>query len=356
VLALLATVLIVAYTIIPGVVFRVAFSFWVPLKAFDRTRTQELAYSVVVCVLPFLASWILVYTTPLGRWPFPFVDTWELRCEDYQTVLLACFAEPLAASKDAIWNASLRAAQRQSRMWTWFMTLVIAEGFILGLVASRWGTIQPRLRLQWPMVEGRLTRLLLAYISEWHVLLTDFLFPKTKIHVDLMTTDDRLFRGEALSYTRDRDGKLTGIYLDHAERYDRKGLEKDRDQHVQKPLDQYWKPIGERLYVFADNILSLNIRPEATVDSVRKDIDDLEVVKEARPGAEIEVTVKAVGDIQLEPTPLVATATVGPAPPVSSPEASGAPVETAAVAPSGESTGAPSPPAPTIPPNPSDER
>ncbi|PYQ54679.1 MAG: hypothetical protein DMF78_04975 [Acidobacteria bacterium] len=62
-LALFASIVVVSYLIVPGVLSRILFSVFIPLRAFDRTRTQELAYSTVVCARPFVLSIALVWHT-----------------------------------------------------------------------------------------------------------------------------------------------------------------------------------------------------------------------------------------------------------------------------------------------------
>lgn len=298
--ALLLSVLIVAFIIFPGVVFRVAFSIFVPLKAFDRTRTQELAYSAVVCVVPFLVALYLVHHTRFGSWPLSFSDTWAQGEADYKTVLLSCFGEPFASSRDEFWGAALRSSMRLGRLLSWYAAFVAIEAVALGFVASRWGELQPKLASK-PWADRLFTRLLLRNVSEWHVLLTSFLFPGTTMHADVLTVEDHLYQGDVFDYTRDSEGKLTGIYLNNAQRYDRTGLLADRAAGDKtKALADYWKPIhGSRLFVFADKISTLNIRPQTTLAAAEL------LAKELDPDA--VVTVKAVE----EPAP--------PEPPLSPP-------------------------------------
>ena len=247
--------------------FRVGFSLFVPLKAFDRTRTQELAYSVVVCVLPFFVALWLVQHTRVGWWPFPFPDTWACRDADYKAVLLACFGDRFAGSADELWSAAMRSCRRQGRLLFWYSGLVAVEAFTLGLIASKWGTIQPKLIRR---ADRLLTPILLENISEWHVLLTNFLFPGTTIHVDVLTSDDHLYQGTVLDYTRDLEGKLAGIYLENAERYDRTGLLADREKGKARRTDEYWRSIpGSRLFIFADKLCTLNIRPQTTLAAAK---------------------------------------------------------------------------------------
>jgi len=59
-IALLVSLLLVAYIVAPGVIFRVVFSIFVPLRAFDRTRNQEFSYSVAVCLLPLALANVFV--------------------------------------------------------------------------------------------------------------------------------------------------------------------------------------------------------------------------------------------------------------------------------------------------------
>jgi hypothetical protein len=303
VLALLASLLVVAYLVVPGVVFRAVFSLFVPLRAFDRTRTQEFAYSAVVCTLPFILAIVLVWYTSLGLWPFRFPDTWAQRNADYKTVLLASFAEPFAGSGNDFWNAAIRSGRRHVRVLFWYMSLVSLEALLLGYVASKWGVFQPKLAA-WPQTDRLLTRLLLANVSEWHVLLTNFLFPGTTIHADVLTVEDRLYRGEILDYTRNREGNLTGIYLNNAERYDRAGLLADREKHTAKTNAEYWKAIpGRRLFIFTDKLFTLNIRPQTTLAAARE-----LVVLQLGPNADVTVEPVAEASPQGSPAPTATTA------------------------------------------------
>lgn len=287
-LALLASLLLVAYVIVPGVVFRVVFSWFVPLRAFDRTRTVEFAYSAVVCALPFAAALVVVHHTGLGRWPWSFQDTWIQGAADYKTILLSCFSEPFASPRDEFWNTAVRSSKRLSRLLFWYSALVVIEASALGFLASKWGAIQPKLaKHAW--ADRLFTRILLRNISEWHVLLTNFLFPGTTIHVDVLTTDDHLYQGDVLDYTRDRDGNLTGIYLDNAQRYDRTGLLTDRAVEKAKPSAEYWRVIpGKRLFIFADKISTLNVRPQTTMAAAS------ELARQLDPAA--TVTVRSVAE------------------------------------------------------------
>jgi hypothetical protein len=286
VLALLASVLVVAYLVIPGALFRTAFSFFVPLRAFDRTRTQEFEYSVAVCVAPLaLALGLVWFVGPFGRHPMSFPDSWAQRTDDYRTLLLNLYSDKFdLTTPDACWAAISRVARRQGRLLFWYYVLTALEGLIVGGLAARWGTIQPRLPKGG--LRDRLgARFLLRNINEWHVLLTDFMFPGTTMHVDVMAAEDRLYRGRVLSHTVNKDGSLTGLYLTDAQRYNRRGYVADTERGTARSRESYWTSIpGNRLFIFGDKLVSLNIRPETTFEAAVGLARDLR--------ADIEVTVE----------------------------------------------------------------
>ncbi len=68
-IALVAGFLLVAYLLAPGAIYRVTFSFYISSKRFQRTRTEEIVFSVLVTLIPFLLTWILLLHTPLGSYP-----------------------------------------------------------------------------------------------------------------------------------------------------------------------------------------------------------------------------------------------------------------------------------------------
>jgi hypothetical protein len=309
VLALLASVLVLSYLLIPGVLFKVGFSWFVPLRAFDRTRAQELAYSSSVCFLPLLIAVLLVWYTSAGQHPFAFPDDWSQRDADYRTLFLTSFSDQYASRPDELWGALTRVCRRHGRLLFWYYLLVVFEAALSGSVASRWGRIQPRVTRG-----GRLDRagdrLLLRNISEWHVLLTNFLFPGTTMHVDVMTAEDRLFRGEVLTHTVDRDGNLTGLYLNNSERFNRRTYlsaaeAAERSGAPRPKSSDYWTPIpGDRLFVFGDKLLSLNIRPQTTIEAAAEIARQLD--------ATAKVTVEQEPPGPTGPDPAAPRSTIGP--------------------------------------------
>jgi hypothetical protein len=68
-LALVAGFFLVSYLLAPGAIYRLAFSFYIPSKRFQRSRTEEIIFSVFAVLLPFLGTWLLLCHTPVGTHP-----------------------------------------------------------------------------------------------------------------------------------------------------------------------------------------------------------------------------------------------------------------------------------------------
>ncbi len=67
-IALLTTLFLIFYILIPGILFRFAASFSaVKLKSFQRTRTQEATFAVAVALLPFAITAVGVWHLPVMR-------------------------------------------------------------------------------------------------------------------------------------------------------------------------------------------------------------------------------------------------------------------------------------------------
>lgn len=61
-IALVASGLLVLYLLTPGIIFRVVFSLYIPLKEFQRTKTQQLTFAALTSLAPLLLaiklSWV----------------------------------------------------------------------------------------------------------------------------------------------------------------------------------------------------------------------------------------------------------------------------------------------------------
>ncbi len=292
-LALLASALFLAYFVVPVVLFRLVFGLFLPLKALDQTRTQDqLAHYVIVCAGPFILTLLLVSDASSRFGPTSFSDSWQQREADYSAIVLACFSDEFRGEPATLWGAARRTYERQERNLLWYLLLVAIEATVLGAITSRWGRIRAG---GWLKRRKKLRRalesVLLGNVSEWHILLTNSLFPGQTMHIDLLTTDDHLYQGDVLSYTKDEQGKLTGIYLSNAQRFSRSRLLADRQAGKMLATASYWVTIpGERLYVLADRLSSLNVRPRIPPDQATAAVHGLAQGIGRQIGAKVDVS------------------------------------------------------------------
>jgi hypothetical protein len=279
-IALVTTYFLVFYILIPGVIFRFLTSWFVPLKLFERTRTQEATFAVTVAIIPFVATLYGVWHIPVVRHdPFPVAEgtSSELR-QDYRRVAslftssdaskLLSFSSPSgpAAANDANWSSLNRVLRRQGRFLTWYFALICFEGACFGLLARSYGDWQNDAR-RYRFRLWLIRTFILPNISEWHLLLTSFNWPnkdKIVVSVDILQNDGLLYQGRVADYFIDSDGKLTGILLEHVNRFDRDAFHAAQSATgVEQPISSaaFWKSIpGSRFYIGQGSISNLNVR------------------------------------------------------------------------------------------------
>jgi hypothetical protein len=283
-IALVTTLLLVFYLLIPGILFRFGTSFsTVKLKSFQRTRTQEATFATSVALLPFLLAFFGVRFVPVMRdHPVSVTEvTAAQRLEDYHRLgamlmvsdfskLTGCDAsgKPCAGA-DAYWSAMDRVMRRQGRLLSWYFLFVFAEGWAFGLFASKYG--------DWRYAKGKRYRLLLRLyawftrkfvlpnLSEWHVLLTGFNWPKGALVVaDVLQTDGHLYRGRVEDYFVDAEGKFTGLLLRDVDRFDLHTYRRTQEASASPETlasENFWKPIpSATFYIAQSSISNLNIR------------------------------------------------------------------------------------------------
>lgn len=136
-------------------------------------RINNLA-GVNVAAIPLTMAYLSVWTIlPLQRHPFYFPDSFELRRQDYKVLAAAFYSEEKFKNYDKeFWSALSRSSRRQGRLIAWYYPLVILEGLSFGWLATNYGKLK-RNKIYSLLAD----RLLLPNISEWHVLLTAFVFP-----------------------------------------------------------------------------------------------------------------------------------------------------------------------------------
>ena len=294
-IALVTTFFLVFYILIPGALFRFATSFsTVRLKSFQRTRTQEATFAVAVALLPFALALIGVWTLPLLRHhPFPIREgTLAERRQDYRRVgemlltsdlakLAACNPAAPCPAVQAYWSSLDLILRRQARFLSWYFLFTFAEGLAFGLFASKYGdwraTAQNRHNPLIGLYSWFTRKFVLPNISEWHVLLTGFNWPRGVLVVaDVLQSDGHLYRGRVEDYFVDPDGKFTGILLRNVDRFDLYTYRRAQETSVNPQTlasENFWKTIpSENFYIAQTAISNLNIRFAPGGDSKLEDV------------------------------------------------------------------------------------
>jgi hypothetical protein len=256
-IALVAGFLLVAYLLAPGAIYRLTFSFYISSKRFQRTRTEEIVFSVLVTVIPFLLTWILLLHTPLGS--YPSIHSTVGKSEAYRSILASLVSDTTHGSPTLI-DAYLRVAAEQSRFVALLWLLCAVEGWLLGCIIRSYGDYPDG-----SFLRAFCDRFLLKNVSEWQILFTTLSLrsddPRTVVEIDALSTLNVLYRGRLVNWFTDQDGKLEGIFLINAQRFRRDQIARDRAANIYKENEKYWTPVpGSNLYLAAANLANYNIR------------------------------------------------------------------------------------------------
>jgi hypothetical protein len=256
-IALVAGFLLVAYLLAPGAIYRLTFSFYISSKRFQRTRTEEIVFSVLVTIVPFLLTWILLLHTPLGA--YPTIHSSIEKREAYRSVLSALVSDTTHGSP-ALISAYLRAAAEQGRFVALLWLLCAIEGWQTGRVIRSYGDYPDG-----SFLRAFCDRFLLKNVSEWQVLFTTLSLrsddPRTVVEIDALSTLNVLYRGRLVNWFTDQDGKLEGIFLINAQRFRRDQIARDRANNIIKKNEDYWAAVpGSNLYLVASSLTSYNVR------------------------------------------------------------------------------------------------
>ncbi len=190
-----------------------------------------------------------------------------------------------SGATDVNWRAVNRVLRRQARFLTWYFAFIAVEGFCFGMLARKYGDWQgdpKRYRSGLWLIRT----FVLPNISEWHLLLTSFNWPKKEgidVSVDILQNDGNLYQGRVADYFIDSDGKLTGILLENVNRFDREAHNVAmKTSTAELPISSaaFWRTIpGSRFYIGQSSISNLNVRFVArnqTLISVAEKILDAE--------------------------------------------------------------------------------
>lgn len=282
-LALLTTYFIVAYILIPGILFRFPASLFVRLRLFQLTRTQEATFGVAVSLLPFVLALVLVWHAPVAR-SYPFRQpegTFAAYKEDYRRVMTLALSADAAKMLEAedghpsVYAVALNSNEhRQLRFLSWYYLLTMVEGGLFGFMARRYGDWSA-----WGPYNWFARKIMLPRISEWQLLLTDFTFPKRPkrvVYADVLS-GKHLYRGRVEDYFLNLSGELSGILLNKVERFRREQYEEARSRiaagvppgtvgvesvgGAEVDPDNFWAKIpGANFYIPAKSIANLNVR------------------------------------------------------------------------------------------------
>jgi hypothetical protein len=306
-IALITTYFLIFYILVPGALFRFFTSWFVPLKLFERTRTQEATFAVAVALLPFALALFGVWYLPVMK-DRPFSvggESYSDRRQDYHRVVgiltssdasRLLTGNPLStspASNQDNWHSLNRVLRRQARFLAWYFLITACEGLLFGFLAGRYG--------DWKIIEGSTAqrrppplirfynwvapRLILPNISEWYMLLTNFTWPKREeifVRADILQSDGNLYQGRVADYFIDSAGKLTGILLEHVSRFDRQGyIDAKGDSKASEfvAATDFWKNIpSQNFYISQGSISNLNVRfvprDETLISLAEKILDD----------------------------------------------------------------------------------
>jgi hypothetical protein len=267
-LAFLASFVLIAYVLIPGTLYRTVFSFFIPPRYFQRTKADEIRFAVLASVLPFFFALLIMSATDHPR---GVPDSFEQRRLDNLTVVAGAYSEQVFRQDPShFWEAFNRVMRRQTRLLAWYYLGLAVEAMLLGAASRRLWRFLGKAYLRWIAEQ-----FLVPQISEWYLLLTPATFPPKpalNVQLDLLTSDDHLYRGLVVpgSYFLDKEGMLTGVMLKQARRFDRRKYLQDEMDPGSPKAERYWKEIpGHNLFVPYKTILSLNIRyePKLSVDA-----------------------------------------------------------------------------------------
>jgi hypothetical protein len=178
------------------------------------------------------------------------------------------------ASEKDFWPAFTRCSRRQGRLLAWYMLLIGLEAWGAGYLAANYAKHRSNRLYGWLA-----DKFLFSYISEWHPLLTPYVFvdKETTVQADILCTNNILYQGTVTQHFISDDGKLTGIFLTNPVRFNREpyvkdleAWEKSEDKTKEKPdKEKYWQKIpSKNLYFFADKIFNMNLNFRAPAGQV----------------------------------------------------------------------------------------
>jgi hypothetical protein len=268
-IGLLATYFVVAYLLVPSGLFRSFYSLFLPrIIKFQRTRFEEFTFAILAAILPFFLALALTWTICSQPFAVRGKSSTDRRLT-YRTFIASAISDkPFVEGQQqsVFWNAANQVIRRQVRFLFWYYFLVLIEAFLYARLTANyrlWRETLTGWRRQLYLLTAN--KVLLPSVSEWHLLLTPFYYPPEpprQVWVDALTTLDILYQGQVKEYFLDKEGELSGIFLESPRRFDRPGLLRDIESRTAKrDMDDYWRDIpSNNLYIPSDKITTLNVR------------------------------------------------------------------------------------------------
>ena len=265
-IALVASALLVLYILLPDFIFNQLASQFVLLKKAQRTRVGDIAAGVVVAALPFCVTLLLSrFVWHVGHWPFPVSEPRWSKLADYRIVASGVYSEAFfTAHQSDFWAAMRHVCMHQARFLVWDYALLASEALLVGWLTASYGSFR-RVRL----FDALVGKWLFKRASQWHVLLTPFLFPKRNrpsVFVDVIVVDGHLYRGRVGDFFLTGNGDLAGLLIKEVRRFQYSKYEDDRKalaegQKLQK--DDYWRDIPSANFIIPnEKIVTLNVTYE----------------------------------------------------------------------------------------------
>jgi hypothetical protein len=258
-IALLASYFVVFFFLVPSRIFRIS-AFFLRLKKFQRTQTEEITFAFLFAIVPFgLAVFLSFFLEARGV----AFASWR----HYQEILEAAYSEELfRKSLPQFWSSLDDVVIAQVLFLSTYYFFCFIEVFLFIGLVKKWGDWHERYRgYKW------FAEKLLRNISEWDMLLTPFNFPRGENRIvvsDVLTVEDHLYQGIVKEYYLSTEGELTGIFLKSPYRFRRRAFIAERQQDASIKSEDFWERIpGENLYIPKDKILNLNVwyPPEGAV-------------------------------------------------------------------------------------------
>src|SRR5712675_844455 len=130
-LAIFASAAILVYFVLPGILFRLFFSFFIPLRTFDRSRSLEISYTFVICLIPLIVGFLI---TKGACWVRP----WPIH-RMFLTALVNENAMKLLG--DRFWTVAQCSLTHQWHMIACYYVLLVLGSLVLGALARNYGSL-----------------------------------------------------------------------------------------------------------------------------------------------------------------------------------------------------------------------